>query len=83
MDSTTVNGVLMFEYDQSIVQSLLNKDENFQRLYQRHHMLKEKVRSAEIGVLPLDDIALGTIKKEKLMAKDKMAAMIADYQRAQ
>ena len=61
----------------------MEKDENFQRLYQRHHMLKEKVRSAEIGVLALDDIALGTIKKEKLMAKDKMAAMIADYQRAQ
>ena len=83
MDTITVNGKLMFEYDQPIVQSLLDKDEDFQKLYQRHHMLKEKVRSAETGVLPLDDMTLGTMKKEKLMAKDKMAAIIANYQRGQ
>ncbi len=79
----TSNGVLMFEYDQSTVQSLLDKNEDFQRLYQRHHKLKEQVRSAEIGVLPIDGLALGAMKKEKLMAKDQMAAMIADFQRNQ
>ena len=71
----------MFEYDQQIVTTLLNANEDFQELYKQHNDLKEKVRSAELGVLPLDDISLVTMKKEKLLAKDKMAAMIERYRR--
>ncbi len=71
----------MFEYDQEIVQHLLTDNQNFQELHKKHTTLKEKVRSAELGVLPLDDLTLGTMKKEKLLAKDKMAIMIEDYRR--
>ena len=71
----------MFEYDQDIVEVLLNDNEQFQALYKEHNALKEKVRDAEIGVLPLDALSLGTMKKEKLLAKDKMAAMIERYRR--
>ncbi len=71
----------MFEYDQEIVTSLLNVNAQFQQLFKQHNDLKEKVRNAELGVLPVDDITLGTMKKEKLLAKDKMAAMIEQYRR--
>ena len=71
----------MFEYDQEIVEVLLNDNEQFQALYKEHNALKEKVRDAELGVLPLDALSLGTMKKEKLLAKDKMAAMIERYRR--
>lgn len=71
----------MFEYDQPIVEVLLNDNEQFQALYKEHNTLKEKVRDAELGVLPLDALSLGTMKKEKLLAKDKMAAMIERYRR--
>ena len=71
----------MFEYDQDIVEILLGDNERFQALYKQHNELKAKVRDAEIGVLPLDDVSLGTMKKEKLLAKDKMAAMIEQYRR--
>ena len=71
----------MFEYDQEIVEVLLSDNEQFQALYKEHNALKEKVRDAEIGVLPLDALSLGTMKKEKLLAKDKMAAMIEQYRR--
>ena len=71
----------MFEYDQDIVEVLLDGNERFQALYKQHNELKTKVRDAEIGVLPLDDVSLGTMKKEKLLAKDKMAAMIEQYRR--
>lgn len=71
----------MFEYDQDIVTSLLNDNEHFQQLFKKHNDLKEKVRNAELGVSPVDDITLGTMKKEKLLAKDKMAAMIEQYRR--
>lgn len=71
----------MFEYDQAIVDSLLSDNENFQTLYQQHLALKEKVRNAVLGVHPLDDLTLGTIKKKRLLAKDKMAALIKQYRK--
>ena len=71
----------MFEYDKDIVEVLLDGNEQFQALYEEHDALKKKVRDAELGVLPLDDLSLGTMKKEKLLAKDKMAAMIEQYRR--
>lgn len=71
----------MFEYDQAIVDTLLHDNQRFQELYQQHHKLKEKVKNAELGVLPMDGDTLGTMKREKLLAKDKMAAMIAEYRR--
>jgi uncharacterized protein YdcH (DUF465 family) len=71
----------MFEYDQAIVDTLLHDNQRFQELYQQHHKLKEKVKDAELGVLPMDGTALGTMKREKLLAKDKMAAMIEEYRR--
>lgn len=75
------NGVLMFEYDQAIVQALLSENDEFQYLYNQHDSLKEKVKKAEIGKLPMDEQTLVTMKKEKLLAKDKMAAMIDHYRR--
>ena len=71
----------MFEYDETIVQALLNESDEFKYLYDKHHDLKEKVRKAETGVLPVDDLTLGSMKKEKLLAKDRMASMIDDYRR--
>ena len=72
----------MFEYDQNIVDSLLETDDEFKALYRKHHDLKERVRDAEIGVSPVDDLALNAMKKEKLLAKDRMAQLIAEYRKA-
>ena len=71
----------MFEYEQDIVEELRNSNKKFEKLFTEHHRLKEKVRDAELGVLPLDDYTLEIMKKKKLLAKDRMAAMIARYKR--
>jgi len=71
----------MFEFEREIVETLVHDDKQFEELYNQHHDLKEKVRDAELGVLPINDVALGKMKKEKLLTKDRMAAMIADYKR--
>ena len=71
----------MFEYDQDIVKELLDANDRFQQLYQQHSDLKLQVREAEIGIHPLDDLSLVRLKRQKLLAKDKMAHMIQDYQR--
>jgi len=71
----------MFEYDQEIVNTLLSDDMEFKALFKQHSDLKEKVRNAEMKILPVDDLALGTMKKEKLLTKDKMAVRTERYRR--
>ena len=69
----------MFEYDQEIIDSLLTEDSDFKRLYSKYGDLKQKVQDANDGIHPLDDVALESMKKEKLMLKDRMAAKIHAY----
>ena len=71
----------MFEYEQEIVEKLRITDGQFERLYSEHAELKRQVKDAELGVNPVDDYTLGTMKKKKLLAKDRMAAMIEKYKR--
>ena len=73
--------VPMFEYEQDIVEQLRSSNKQFEKLYNEHRKLKTKVRDAELGILPLDDYRLEVMKKEKLLMKDRMAAMIAQYKR--
>jgi uncharacterized protein YdcH (DUF465 family) len=70
----------MFEYEQDVVEELLKDDARFQGLFDEHTQLKAQVHEAEIGVHPLDDLSLGRLKRQKLLAKDKMAHMIQRYQ---
>lgn len=72
----------MFEYDQQIVEALLSENSDFQRLYRKHVELKNRVHEANDRVEPMDELSLEALKKEKLMLKDKMAEIIADYRRA-
>ncbi|MFQ6023583.1 MAG: YdcH family protein [Acidiferrobacterales bacterium] len=72
----------MFEHDQKIVQRLLVESNDFKDLYQKHQELDEKVDKAGLGVLPLDDVTLEKMKKQKLLVKDKMALMIEKYRRS-
>ena len=72
----------MFEYDQDVVQVLLEENSDFKRMYDKHHQLKEEVHKAEHGEIPMTDFALENLKKEKLLLKDKMAALIYQYRHA-
>ena len=69
----------MFEQDQEIVESLLDKDRNFRRLYNKHCQLKSKVKEANEGFVVISDFDLEILKKEKLLIKDRMAVIIEDY----
>jgi hypothetical protein len=72
----------MFEFEQEIVNSLLNADDDFKRLYNKHEKLKQQVNEINLGIKPADDYSLGNLKKEKLLLKDRMANMIADYRQS-
>jgi uncharacterized protein YdcH (DUF465 family) len=67
----------MFENQPEIaVEALLKSDEEFRELFRRHQELDKKVLDAELGTLPLDDVTLVKMKKEKLLAKDRLTRML-------
>ena len=67
----------MFENQpETAVEALLQSDEEFRELFRRHQELDKKVLDAELGTLPLDDVTLVKMKKEKLLAKDRLTLML-------
>lgn len=62
----------MFEGHQQEVETMMMSNAEFRVLYMRHRELDKQVLDAELGVLPLDDMTLVRLKKEKLWAKDKL-----------
>ena len=70
----------MFEgQPQSEIDALIKRDPEFKQLYQRHSLLNKKVMDAELGVLPIDTQTLGLMKREKLVAKQRLLSI---YDRA-
>ena len=69
-------GADMFEgQPQAEIDALMKRDPEFKQLYQRHRTLDKKVMDAELGVLPIDDFTLGQMKREKLVAKQRLLRM--------
>jgi uncharacterized protein YdcH (DUF465 family) len=58
------------------LEALLKRNPEFRRLYHHHRELNSKVMDAELGVLPIDDTTLAQMKKEKLLAKDRLTRMV-------
>ena len=69
----------MFEYHKTLVKTLLEENTEFRELYEQHRELDEITGKADSGVLPLDDLALHRMKKEKLLIRDKLANLIAQF----
>jgi uncharacterized protein YdcH (DUF465 family) len=72
--------VSMFEgQSQAEIETLMKANTEFRQLFYRHRELDRQVMDAELGVLPLDDNTLGMMKREKLVAKQRLLQM---YDRA-
>lgn len=68
----------MFESQpQEQFDDVLKTHPEFRQLYYRHQELDKKVHDAEIGVLPVDDVRLGQMKREKLAAKEELLRLYA------
>jgi uncharacterized protein YdcH (DUF465 family) len=58
------------------IDSMMEADSSFRQLYFYHKKLDKKVNDAELGVLPIDDMTLTRMKREKLQAKDRLTRML-------
>jgi len=54
------------------VDALIKSNVEFKRLYQRHKELDKKVAAADHNALPIDDVTLTQMKREKLAAKERL-----------
>ncbi|MNR42248.1 hypothetical protein D3C85_1607440 [compost metagenome] len=63
------------ERPQPEIDALMKSNPEFKQLYQRHKDLDKKVMDAELGVLPIDDMTLAQMKREKLAAKDRLVRL--------
>ena len=70
----------MFEHHQSKLKELIDENEDFRRIYDRHQELDKRVTAAELGTAPMEDLALNRLKKEKLWIKDKLAVFMTEAQ---
>lgn len=66
----------MFEgQPQAELEAMMKGNSEFRQLYQRHKELDKQVLDAELGVLPIDDLTLSKMKREKLAAKDRLTRL--------
>lgn len=66
----------MFENRQQDLENMLKDNEEFRRLYNHHQQLEKRVTAAENGTAPMEDLALGQLKREKLKTKDQLTRMM-------
>ncbi len=66
----------MFEHRQDVMEKLMKESEDFRRIFNRHQQLDKRVSEAELGTAPMEDLALNQLKKEKLLAKDRLAYLM-------
>lgn len=74
---------MLHEYRDVITHMKENNAANahFLKIFDRHNALDDQITEAEKGTLPLTDLELEKLKKEKLLLKDEAYAMIIDYKK--
>ncbi|SFV90932.1 FIG00710266: hypothetical protein [hydrothermal vent metagenome] len=72
---------MLHEYRDEI-HELKQQNAHFAKIFEEHNELDQKVEDAEAGRIPLTDVELETLKKEKLRLKDEAYKMILDYKQS-
>ncbi len=72
---------MLHEYRDEI-HELKQQNAHFSKIFEKHNELDNKIDHAEKGDIPMTDIELETLKKEKLLLKDEAYKMILDYKKS-
>lgn len=74
---------MLHEYRDIITHMKENEAANshFLHIFDKHNDLDEKIMKAEAGKIPLTDLELETLKKEKLLLKDEAYGIILEYKK--
>ncbi len=72
---------MLHEYRDEI-HDLKQQNAHFAKIFEKHNELDQKVEDAEAGRVPMTDMELEVLKKEKLLLKDEAYKMIMDYRKS-
>jgi len=72
---------MLHEYRDEI-HELKQQNAHFAKIFEKHNELDQKIEDAEAGRIPMTDMELETLKKEKLLLKDEAYKMIMDYRKS-
>lgn len=61
---------------QDMIQTLQNKDSEFQRMYMEYHALDSEIRDIEQNVEAVSDMYAETLKKKRVYLKDQIYAAL-------
>lgn len=62
----------MFPEYRDLVSQLKTTDHHFNRLFDKHNALDQKIKNLEAGLEKATDLEIETLKKEKLHLKDEL-----------
>jgi uncharacterized protein YdcH (DUF465 family) len=69
---------MLHEYRDEI-HDLKLENAHFAKIFEKHNELDNKIDHAEKGDIPLTDMEIEVLKKEKLLLKDEAYKMILEY----
>jgi hypothetical protein len=74
---------MLHEYRDIITHMKENEGANahFLRIFDKHNELDDTITKAEHGDIPMTDLEIETLKKEKLLLKDEAYLMIVNYKK--
>ncbi len=72
----------MIEIDKETLNSLLSEHNHFRSLYDKHCDINQYVDAVNAGQDHMDDLDLVELKRQKLVLKDKLTAIIDEYKQA-
>ena len=71
---------MLTEYENEISE-LKQSNAHFNKIFEKHSELDKKIEDAERGRINISSIEIDTMKKEKLLLKDKIYNMILEAKR--
>lgn len=62
----------MFPEFRDLISHLKARDGHFERLFDLHNELDQRIKNMEAGIIPADGQSIENLKKEKLQLKDSL-----------
>ncbi|MFM0049464.1 YdcH family protein [Caballeronia grimmiae] len=66
----------MFPEYRDLISRLKTEDGHFSKLFERHNQLDHEIQNMESGATPAGSFTIESLKKEKLLLKDKMYVVL-------
>ncbi len=72
---------MFHEYREEIT-NLKQNNAHFEKIFNEHNELDTKIQNAENGIEHISNQEIDVLKKQKLLLKDQVYAMILDYRKS-